>query len=562
MIRALVIASLVLAACASPDDEHSCELGIRQLEVQAVDRKLLGQGAPYAADGALRAREAELAHSQRARRQVAWATVRKVLEPVPLAENLPELPPGMPTEVPRWHTWHNRDDISRMFHHLYEELGPAGRAERVHFSDQALDDALVWNTDYVDTLVNWPEERWLEYLHAIDQATEVSGLGGIGRVGYSPATARHLLASYPEILQCEYAGVPAPFAEGEASPRRLASEPLALSGCSSRTYGPYFVADGDTLEASLVGGDQSVAGAVVVGYRDDQVACRAVGDRSCQLTGPGLFHVAVTTDQRPLDQATLAVDYRAAEPPWAACLDGAFAENAVLVKTEWHRAQLGFQLPVYDTSADGLVRRMAAGDFTWGEGESTADPGADDIYTVELQNGNIFRLAGLHIMTKELDHWLWITLWWSAEPDRDFGADRPVEIADLPGPWRNYKMCVATAFVEGDPDPSGGFAGDAPSLARALEVVHRGAGGPSWCSNPYLEQGPGNAATNCVGCHQHGGSGLDVASILSSPDEYPAHGRTQVRNNFPLDYSFAADSGDRLGRLFADVVEYYDSFEQ
>ena len=25
-------------------------------------------------------------------------------------------------------------------------------------------------------------------------------------------------------------------------------------------------------------------------------------------------------------------------------------------------------------------------------------------------NGNRYRLAGLHLMTKELDHWLWITL--------------------------------------------------------------------------------------------------------------------------------------------------------
>ncbi|NIS36800.1 MAG: hypothetical protein GWN73_40355, partial [Actinobacteria bacterium] len=40
-------------------------------------------------------------------------------------------------------------------------------------------------------------------------------------------------------------------------------------------------------------------------------------------------------------------------------------------------------------------------------------------------------------------------------------------------------------------------------LASALRAA---AGGPSWCSNPYIEHGRGNARTNCIGCHQHGGS--------------------------------------------------------
>src|SRR5690606_23299611 len=189
-------------------------------------------------------------------------------------------------------------------------------------------------------------------------------------------------------------------------------------------------------------------------------------------------------------------------------------------------------------------------------------PGPDDIYTLRLASGNTYRLAGLHIMTKELDHWLWITLWWSPAPHDDFGADRPAAIEALGGPWRNYKMCVVTAFEERDPDPWGGFAHTAPSLGRALAAVHGGAGAPSWCSNPYLERGAGNAATNCIGCHQHGGTGLRSEEILSDAARFPAHGRTVLRNNFPADYSWATDAGDRLGQLFADEVAYYDAAEQ
>ena len=74
-------------------------------------------------------------------------------------------------------------------------------------------------------------------------------------------------------------------------------------------------------------------------------------------------------------------------------------------------------------------------------------------------------------MSKELDHWLWITLWWSPDPDSDFGADRPAAIAALPGPWRNYKMCVTSSYLEGDPDPRGGADG---SLGDALAAVHGG----------------------------------------------------------------------------------------
>ena len=261
--------------------------------------------------------------------------------------------------------------------------------------------------------------------------------------------------------------------------------------------------------------------------------------------------VWLTVAARDDGRAALTVDYREADPAWAPCLTSAFPLDAAVIKADWRRAELGIIVPRHDTSASGLARMIADGG-TWGDGSGELDPGPESIYSLTLPNGGRYRLTGLHLMTKELDHWLWITLWWSDDPDHDFGADRPASIAALPGPWRNYKMAVATAFRDEDPAPAVGATD--PTLAAALAQVASGAGASSWASNPYIELGHGNGQSNCVGCHQHGGTTLDSATIIGDPARFPDHGRLQQRNNFPSDYSWAVTQGDRLGRMFADEV--------
>ena len=111
---------------------------------------------------------------------------------------------------------------------------------------------------------------------------------------------------------------------------------------------------------------------------------------------------------------------------------------------------------------------------------------------MRLAAGSRFRLAGMHIRTRELDHWLNITLWWSPTPDTDFGADRPAAVRSLGGPWSSYKMCVATDYDEHDPDPTGGFSQSAPSLGAALRAVHERDG---TVPEPPVDQGiPGAGA--------------------------------------------------------------------
>ena len=180
-----------------------------------------------------------------------------------------------------------------------------------------------------------------------------------------------------------------------------------------------------------------------------------------------------------------------------------------------------------------------------------------------MTDGSTFRMPALHLITKELREWLWITIWWSPEPDTDFGADRPAAITQLGGPWKNYKMCVVTGYEEKDPDPTGGFPTGKGSLGDALKATYKGVGAPTWCSNQYIERGTHNAQTNCIGCHQHAGTTETSESILQAPDKFPEASRTKLRKNFPADYLWAVTSApERLAGIIEDQVKHYDQVDR
>ncbi len=258
-----------------------------------------------------------------------------------------------------------------------------------------------------------------------------------------------------------------------------------------------------------------------------------------------------------------------AEPPsstnFAPCYSKEFPADAALVKMSWYRANFGDEhlpLPTYKTDAATLKAKMAGtGDAAaWGKGIGTADPDESKIYTVSMADGTRFRMPAMHIVTKELREWLWITLFWSENPDEDYGQDRPEEIKKLAGPWGHYKMNVTVAFEEKDPDPRGGFTG---SLGDSIAATYTGVGKPSWASNPYLEKGSPNAQSNCIGCHQHAGTNENSESILAAPDKFPQAARTKLRKNFPVDYLWAVSSApERLAGVIEDQVKHYDTVDR
>lgn len=564
-MRSAASALLLLSACATaPADRPpvsddgsagggaggACASGKGASALAVADRKIAGDAAPYTADGTMRARDAELASSQRARREAAWKTVEKVLAPIPLAEPLENLPAGVPRSLPAWQTWYGRDELARVFHRTYGALDPAAREARNPLDPAELDAAFAWNTDVVEELPSWPADRWLAYVASIDTETELHGLGGVGRVAYAPAAARHLLSSYGQVLDCRESGAPGAHVEGPPVTETVQRERAALEACASRVFGPYAIDDDESLRATL-----DAPGVRLTWHRtpDDPALCDA-RDPGCAPSGKGTFVLIASADVA--SEGELVVQRESRHPAWATCVDGPFPVDAVVIKADWRRAQFEMKLPVFDTSAASLASRLTDGTLSWDVPDGEADPGADAIYTIGLEAGPVYRLAGLHIMTKELDHWQWITLWWSDTPDQDFGADRPPSIG---GVWSRYKMCVTTSFTEEDADARGGYGGDASSLGDALAAVHRGKGAPSWCSNPYVELGPNNAATNCIGCHQHAGTDLLAETIISDETRFPSQGRAQVRNNFPTDYSWAVNSGDLLQQLFADEEAYWAS---
>ncbi len=247
------------------------------------------------------------------------------------------------------------------------------------------------------------------------------------------------------------------------------------------------------------------------------------------------------------------------------CFSREMETDAAVVKMSWRRndAMINAGLPVQDTTAAGLGKRVA-GQIDDGGWNTKALPlkkaGPKDAYSVTLSDGSGFSLVGLHVMTKELRHWVWVTVWWSPsdQANEDFGQDRPEEITKLGAPFTNYKMCVVTDFDEKDPDPRGGFEG---SLGDALAAVH---GKRTWCSNGFIEKGAHNAQTNCIGCHQHAGDLKPLDSVLVDGTTFPDQGRSKVRKAFPADYSWAfatpasPDQKDRLLDVILSRMKVYD----
>ena len=536
-----------------PDKLAACRLGARESASTIQDRKILGAAAPYVPDLALAERDAELEASIAQRRAAAWQIALRVLQPVPLAEPRLAAQLGGQPAIPAWHTWYARDDFERVFKKIYRDLGPTGRRARAPVDAAA---GLAWNAIALDTDPAWPEQRYLDYLAAIDTADEVDGVGGASRVGYSPGALGHLLESYARLHRCRLEPAPDPYARQPMREGRLVTETRTadVGACEWRVLGPFQAGDADLTVTTRGDGDFDLYVRHGAPPTADVYDCRSQGvgaSEVCSVDGGGPIYVAVVGAEAA--RAEVSVEYLAADVADPLCLSGAMPRDAVLVKADWRRQLPGELLPAYDSSGARMAARLA-GDAAW-DADGAADPGPADIYTVQLPSGARFRLPALHVMTKELDHWAWITLWWSPSPDADFGADRPAAVAALPGPWRNYKMCVSTSYVERDPDPRGGFGG---SLGDALAAVHGGAGGPSWCSNPYLEQGAGNAGTNCIGCHQHGGTALTPAAILAGP---PHHGATRIRNNFFTDYLWAIQggNGEDLSSIVQAEVDYWDA---
>lgn len=261
-----------------------------------------------------------------------------------------------------------------------------------------------------------------------------------------------------------------------------------------------------------------------------------------------------------------------ADDSFADCLAEEFPADSVLIKAHWSRADFGRTLVTFDTDGETLRKVTGPGSSAdWAEGDRESDPGPDSIFTISMGNGDIFRLSGIHIMTKELRHWVWVTLWWSDTPNQDFGEDRPTLPNNVAPVWANYKMGVVVDYLESDPSAVDRLQ-NFPSLSDAVEAT---SGPYTWLSNPYIEHGRGNARTNCVGCHQHGGAVngpdlngdesenlLDLEMIIGDSNLFPANGREQMREVFATDYLWSTQRVDNIAQVFRSEIGNFDFTDQ
>ena len=313
-----------------------------------------------------------------------------------------------------------------------------------------------------------------------------------------------------------------------------------------------------------------------------------------------LKHILVHADEIiACDPGTQSPDIELPGDSFSHCIPE-FPRSAVMVKTTWKN--LSDAVPVHDTSAEGMATVMKDG--TWLGPQRNNEPKRGRMFIVNADdgspNGQDFGLTGIHFVTKDVREWVWVSLWWDPNPRDDFGADAPVE--ELKGfnhgVWANYKMCVQSAFVEGDSQPGSHYAATHASLGKSLDATLnavlyqiRNGGGPAllpdgrrrapgndmgpwdfppasdattWCSNPNIETHPGNGRTSCVGCHQLSaanhpapGGRTRIGPVLFG--DLPQFGRTKVRQNFPADFAWSYEDWRDLLTSCRDLVDANDS---
>jgi hypothetical protein len=135
-----------------------------------------------------------------------------------------------------------------------------------------------------------------------------------------------------------------------------------------------------------------------------------------------------------------------------------------------------------------------------------------------LQAGDYLVLVGVNFATKEIENWVWGTLWWHDRADQGpFAADRP---AALPSVLQRYLMQVA-------------FDSEKP-----LEP----SGGSHICFNPWLEARfpdgghGGGVVSNCLTCHRRASyppvNFLPVTRGAADRASDPAYAPGRLRTGF------------------------------
>ena len=238
-----------------------------------------------------------------------------------------------------------------MFKKLYRDLDAGAAAARAPRSTAMR--GFAWNTTALDELPDWPEQRYLDYLAAIDtQEKAKRRRRRVNRVGYSPgrdgASARRATRSSTRAASQRR---PIRSRRADARRRDRSRRPSAsrsttceLAACSGRTSPATAHGDGDAR------GDGDVDLYVRRGAAPTPTTydCKSAGDASdetCTVDGGGPVYVAVFGAEAE-HASTSHVAYTTADVADPTCLDGEMPRDAVLVKADWQRELTARTLPI------------------------------------------------------------------------------------------------------------------------------------------------------------------------------------------------------------------------
>lgn len=231
------------------------------------------------------------------------------------------------------------------------------------------------------------------------------------------------------------------------------------------------------------------------------------------------------------------------------CLGKEFPMGSYIVKFQWRRLEGSKGIPVPLTSNEDLAQLYQHSyewkqfSMSWVRPELILNIGPKESYA----------LVGVHLMEKTTRDWVWISAWWSPEDSSNFAEDRPNTLISK---WlKKAKLCI----VDAHKDQAEKTFENHPSLSRAYQITNEFNEGYSWCSNPYIEHGAGNAKTNCMGCHQYAGQNLNPLDLLKASITDPLVILKQDNDQVPLDYSWSIIQGEKAVGL--EILDWRNYFE-
>ncbi|HET9236560.1 MAG TPA: hypothetical protein VFO10_04890 [Oligoflexus sp.] len=346
-----------------------------------------------------------------------------------------------------WQSWYGREDLQRIFRHLYENLGPAGRRERRELSPTVIQDGIRWNDELQFHDAGWDARRFEEWFARYDTDEKKRSIPGMQKILFNQTALTFLLQNYERLEICQK-------------------------------------------------------------------------ERQRQGT----------------------------------CEDLHWPERAVFLKTAWRRSEQGFLVERFPTAVDDLRQQWQEPQWTAGE---RYEPAADESFAVRLPSGQKFHLTGLHASLRLEANWYWTSLWLGPKGADDFASDQGDR---LNASWKPYRLCSVYGWSEPLREQTMDDHWPQPLAKVAQLMVDQKLF--NWCSNPYLEPGPNNHKTNCIGCHQYAGlnwTQQDFRQRLTD-DFTSLVQRNSVHG--PADFVWSLYAGpEPLIQPLMDDIEFFDVYD-